>query len=185
MSITEVDPSSYFPSVQLRESTLVRFRMRPSQSRLDFVVIYAAEAIATYFSHLQTGGSPKDYECKTADFRLFQFLGVDLIHTKLGPNVPDDRSPKGNSDSDWEAHETTLLTPRRRTITGFDCGRSKSGYECRVYFDSFGEHGWTFERLLVDRVLATISLRDGQFEYRDASIGDVVDPSNPFIGEVL
>lgn len=183
MSISEVDPCNYFSSVHLLESEPVRFRMSPSQSQLDIVVIYGAEAIGAYFLYLQAGGLPENYKCDVVDFRLFRFRGVENLRKKLGPNVPADRTPQGDSDSEWAAYET-LVTSRHRSITAFRCKRSKSGYQCHMYFDSFGEHQWKFQRLLVDCKIAQIYRRGKLIEYTDKSTGQIIDPSNPFVGDM-
>lgn len=181
MSISEDAPCDYFSSTQLLESQLVRFRARPSQSQLDMVVIYTAESISAYFSYLQAGGLPDDYKCDAVDFRLLRFLGVGVVHTRLGPNVPAARALKGNSITRWAAHERTLLE-KTRLITEIGCQRLRngSGFEFRVYLDSFGEHYWRFRRFFVDRLVARVERRGKTFEYRDASTGESVDPSDPF-----
>ena len=180
MSTSEVAPLSYFSDVQLLESELVRFRMTPSRSQLDIVVIYAAETLDSYFLFVEKGGDPTKFNSDKLDFRLLRFVGVRNIETRLGPNVPIDRLPKGNLDNDWAAHEATLLA-MRRLITYVDCERSGSNFICRMNFDSFGEHEWTFEWLLGDRIVATFSQRNHAFEYKNASTGEFIDASNPFV----
>jgi len=180
MTLTREEPCEYFTRVQMLESELVRFRVKPAESRLDVVVIHAAEALSAYFAYLRQGGLPADYKPQTMTFLLLRFSAVGNVRTVLGPNVPQDRLPAGDSDRCWQLHEKTLIAPSGRLVTGVDCKPCSDGFEIAMYFDSFGRHIWEFDELWGARRVANVVRRGDSLELRDAASGQVLDSRNPF-----
>jgi len=185
MTLSAVNPSQFFTTMHLHESELVRFLMRPRHALLDVVLIYTAETLSAYFQYLQAGGSLKDYNVSALDFRLLRFKGVEHFRTRLGPNLAPENAPQGDSEDDWISHEQILVKPsHRRLVTSAECEATDGMFECRMYFDSFGEHYWIFSQLFTGRRVARIVATKSGTEYRDESTGLNLDPSNPFEEEM-
>jgi len=184
MTLSKTHPNNYFSNVQLLESQLVRFLFEPSKAQLDIVVLYAAETLGDYFEYLQSGGKPENYKMQSADFRMFRFLSVEDVHTQLGTNVPKNKAPRGTTDELWSEHERKVLLSRHRLITDIKCKPNLIGFKCSMYLTSFGEHNWEFQQVHVDSCVANIKKRGDSYEYRDSETGIIIDPKDPFEGQM-
>jgi hypothetical protein len=171
--MTEIDPISYFSTIDINESLVLGLTHQRLNGSVDLIIRYAADLVSKAVERQLEGLPPLTAAESPSDFRHFQFHGISEFDA-----VSSLRSfPNG---SELTINEE-FIQSKPRILTEVHHARVGRDYLFEGNLVNICQVKFYYQRLLVEsRVGVGVARDGGRWDYYDLRTGQAIDFFKPF-----